>query len=31
MFAATGSVAGDDHPTAVTEATGDVTGGGLDG
>jgi rhamnose transport system ATP-binding protein len=31
MFAATGSVAGDDHPTAVTEVTGDVTGGGLDG
>jgi rhamnose transport system ATP-binding protein len=31
MFAATGSVAGDDHPTAVTEATGDVSGGGLDG
>jgi rhamnose transport system ATP-binding protein len=31
MFAATGSVAGDDHPTAVTEATSKVTGGGLDG
>ena len=31
MFAATGSVAGDDHPTAVTEATSNVTGGGLDG
>jgi len=31
MFAATGSVAGDDHPTAGTQFTGDVTGGGLDG
>jgi len=31
MFAATGSVADDDHPTAVTEATSEATGGGLDG
>jgi rhamnose transport system ATP-binding protein len=31
MFAATGNVAGDGHPTGVTEATGEVTGGGLDG
>jgi len=31
MFAATGNVAGDDHPTAVPEATGELTGGRVDG